>query len=163
MGLVQLCNNYTCRRGSDGGVVCTVQRDSERPRSLESVGYHSECFEMGYGGSGAADLALTILLDHLEVPVADARRSYRGGFRTADVRVLKAWMAHHRLKEQRISSDKNYVEVNEWELNRLLMRKFLTEDLEKAFDKARIKREKEECARARAKKERRKARQEEAS
>jgi hypothetical protein len=36
----------------------------ETVRSLDQVGYHADGFEWGYGGSGPADTALSILADY---------------------------------------------------------------------------------------------------
>ena len=127
---------YRCSRDRWRRVHCHVQgRDLAFPVLLENVGFHSpDGFEMGYVGDGPADLALTILLHHLGVPVEEAREAYRGGNRTGDIRVLQAWMSHERLREQRLVRDTEYVQVNELELSRLLVTKFLTVEVERDWD-----------------------------
>ena len=71
-----------------------------RKKKLVNVGLHSpDGFEMGYGGSGPADLALTILCEHLGVePDADAFRSGQMG----DEHRM-AWDLHHAFKRKFIA------------------------------------------------------------
>jgi hypothetical protein len=85
---------------------------------------------MGLQLSSASDLALSILLDYLGVDVGVARESLRNGFRTDDVRLLRAWMAHQRLREQRVGLGESSAgfTVSAWELSRLLREGFLTEE-----------------------------------
>jgi hypothetical protein len=135
---------YICRRDMlHKKVRCQVQGgDYSLPHVLENVGHHSpDGFEMGYGGSGPADLALTILLHHLRVPVDAAANALRGGFCTPDKKVLQAWMSHQRLKEQRIALDSNYCEVTSLELDRLLETGFLTVELEREWERGAPRRE----------------------
>ncbi|HZV49875.1 MAG TPA: DUF6166 domain-containing protein [Candidatus Dormibacteraeota bacterium] len=52
------------RRPEDGRVVATVIPEHGRPYPLRHVVYHSPAgLEFGYGGSGPADLALSLLAD----------------------------------------------------------------------------------------------------
>jgi hypothetical protein len=102
---------------------------------------------MGTAGSGAADLALTILLDHLHVPLADALSAYRGGFKTTDRRVVEAWMSHERLKEQLLVGAVDDCRVTEMELDHLLTTGFLSEMLAGEWERARDERESVQRAR----------------
>jgi uncharacterized protein YceK len=118
-------------------VICSVHCGDRPSYELEDVSYHAQRgFDFGPGCSanGCLDLALSILLDHLMVPVVYARNVYRCNFRTSDVRLLYVWMSHRRLVEQRLSGVGGLVEVDEWELDRLLRRRFLTQALEEVFD-----------------------------
>jgi hypothetical protein len=138
---------YHCMRRSDGSVICQAERVGDVPRLLANIGYHSpDGFEMGYGGSGPADLALTILLDHLHVPVEEALHAYREGFKTTDKRVIEAWMSHQRLNEQRISRYHEDCSVSETELEHLLTTGFLTETLALEWERGKVARENEQRA-----------------
>lgn len=94
---------------------------------LENVGYHSPSgFEMGYGGSGPADTALTVLLHVLRVPIEEARRVLKGEVSAdlADTEYVqntkRAWAASRRLKEEKIARDRNFLIVTRQEVARLL-------------------------------------------
>jgi Family of unknown function (DUF6166) len=67
-------------RGRAGRLRVTVLTEGERPRALRHVAVHSpEGFECGYGGSGPADLALSLLADLFELPrAASAWHSPKG-------------------------------------------------------------------------------------
>jgi hypothetical protein len=114
---------------------------------LENIGYHSlDGFEMGRVCLGSSDLALTILLDFLGVPLAEALRVYRARTldklaSTSDVRVLRAWMSHQRLLEQRLMHNEDECAVSGFELERLLERKFLNDALEREWEHQRAERE----------------------
>ena len=99
------------------------------PRQLKSLGVYSECFELGQD-TGALDLALAILVDHAAVPFDHAVTAFRQGFRTANSRLVHVWMKHSRLRDQRLLKDLTrkgeIIEVNEWELQRLIHYGFLT-------------------------------------
>lgn len=137
---------YHCTRDSRGKVFCQVARAGDVPRFLKNIGYHSpDGFEMGYMGSGPADLALTILLDHLGVPVEEALKAYRT-FVTLDTRVVEAWMSHQRLKEQRVGRHKEECSVSESELEHLLATGFLTEALAIEWERGKAAREAKQCA-----------------
>jgi len=62
---------YAMRRNADGSTVVVVEQKGEKP--LKHVVRHSPAgFEWGYGGSGPADLALSILTDALGAELADS-------------------------------------------------------------------------------------------
>lgn len=54
---------YTGHRNDDGDCIVAVRLPAGNTRPLRHVDYHSDSFEWGYGGSGPADLALSILAD----------------------------------------------------------------------------------------------------
>src|SRR5437016_4348213 len=57
---------FSDREDAMGPVAVTVQSGRRRPRPLRHRVYHSpDGFSWGYGGSGPADLARSILADHL--------------------------------------------------------------------------------------------------
>jgi len=73
---------YTVARGTDGTVRATVQEQENGGRlhayNLRHCVYHSPTgFETGYGGSGPADLALSILADYFEVTPSQIDRANR--------------------------------------------------------------------------------------
>ena len=58
---------YIVTRDADDRVMAIVKRDDGTFYSLPHIPVHSpDGFEMGYSGSGPADLALAILADHLK-------------------------------------------------------------------------------------------------
>src|SRR5207302_1533158 len=73
--------NYTGKRGENRGVTVGViahqSGNKVRKRKLRHIPSHSpDGFEWGYGGSGPADLALAILIDHLrERPPRDGYKN----------------------------------------------------------------------------------------
>jgi uncharacterized protein DUF6166 len=79
------------------GVIVEVEvrdhRNRVRKRMLRHIPYHSpDGFEMGYGGSGPADLALAILVDYFgERPPRDGSQSAKFSRWTAK---SKAWKLH---------------------------------------------------------------------
>lgn len=57
---------YTIVRTSEGVKCFVSEDDGDTERAVKHVVYHSPTgFECGYGGSGPADLALSILADYL--------------------------------------------------------------------------------------------------
>jgi len=91
-----MAKKYECKRTPEG-VVCFVALTGRGGYFLKNVGYHSpDGFEMGYAGSGPADLALTILCDHLGVKDA-SRKTYLGkGHESKESG--KAWLYHQDFK-----------------------------------------------------------------
>ena len=73
---------YVVGRTVKGDVLAWVDVDGEN-RPLSHVRHHSENFEYGYGGSGPADLALSILADHFGEEL-DARSLSEGGWYVPD-------------------------------------------------------------------------------
>lgn len=58
---------YFGRRDASGAITVGVAEDDQTVRDLRHVEAHSpDGFEWGYGGSGPADLALSILADYFE-------------------------------------------------------------------------------------------------
>ena len=106
-----------------------------RLRQLKSLEVYGGGFEIGMV-PGALDLALAILVDHAAVPVEQAQEAFRGGFRTADTRLLYCWMKHVRLRDQRLASSLRHPSrsVDYWEIHRLLKGGFLTPEAEKSFN-----------------------------
>lgn len=86
-----------------GGVRATVNG-----APLHHVQYHSEGFEFGYGGSGPADLALSILADYFgEKPTRD--QLYRGD--------CKCWRLHQPFKWTFIAGpDRNELTITDAEI-----------------------------------------------
>ncbi len=70
---------FIISRSTEGQVFARVHHsgpDSELPH----VNFHSPTgFETGYGGSGPADLAASILARHFFIRPADAEKAYQGG------------------------------------------------------------------------------------
>ncbi len=81
---------YVVSRGTGGQVGCTVVQDNGQPVTiLKHCVHHSpDGFETGYGGSGPADLALSILDDHFEIQPT----------RNANIMDTRAWVAHQPFK-----------------------------------------------------------------
>lgn len=49
-----------------GGIECQIVFEDGSTKVLSNLGYHSpDGFQIGYGGSGPADLAYSILMDYL--------------------------------------------------------------------------------------------------
>lgn len=88
----------------NGVVVC---QSSKRVQALlENIGLHSpDGFEMGYGGSGPSDLALTILLDFF------GGAPDLGALRSGDMDDAQrlAWDMHHAFKRKFIEPHHNVV------------------------------------------------------
>lgn len=94
---------YTIQRHVDGRVTGSVMRpaDEKQPHNLHynlsHLVYHSpDGFETGYGGSGPADLAISILADHFHE---------RASIRPAAGR-LQCWAMHQDFKEAWIAPNK---------------------------------------------------------
>ncbi len=56
-------------------MACTVSGASKDAKILPHCKYHAESFEIGSGGSGPADLALSILADFLGVAPEKVKRT----------------------------------------------------------------------------------------
>ena len=94
---------YTIRRHSDGRVACYVSRPRQgteehdcRYNLFHLVYYSPDGFETGYGGSGPADLALSILAEHFEERAAQHPASGR----------LACWAMHQTFKDAWIAPNK---------------------------------------------------------
>ena len=49
-----------------GGIECLIVFEDGSTKVLDNLGYHSpDGFQIGYGGSGPADLAYSILMDYM--------------------------------------------------------------------------------------------------
>lgn len=89
---------YAITRNEDNTVSATVENGTEA-RPLTHVKYHSDGFELGYSGSGPADLALSILAEHLgeQVTGGTLRRVPIGDD------APRCWQLHHRFKSYFLS------------------------------------------------------------
>lgn len=94
---------YTIQRNSEGRVGCYVSRPRQGTEehdcrySLFHLEFHSpDGFETGNGGSGPADLALSILADHFKERAAQ---------RPAEGR-LQCWAVHQLFKDTLIAPNK---------------------------------------------------------
>lgn len=75
---------YEIKRSIRGIVSCIVRSDGNgeilKPHKLSHMELHSPTgFECGYGGSGSADLAASILADFFNVPVRAVKRAFQKG------------------------------------------------------------------------------------
>lgn len=86
----------------EGGQVRAHVRDDARGirRTLKHCVVHSPTgFETGYGGSGPADLALSILADHFGVPAARVERwAFSLATRKKDTAASQVWDLHQAFK-----------------------------------------------------------------
>lgn len=88
-----LQKEYEIRR-IDAGISCLV-KDGDITQELKHIPIHSlDGFEIGYEGSGPADLALAILADYFN----ETEDQIRKGFDT------KSWRLHQQFKSQFIAS-----------------------------------------------------------
>lgn len=88
---------YGGDRREDGTVYVWVQEE-ETTRSLRHVVLHSPTgFEWGYGGSGPADLALSILCDHFGYTGSRQPRPW------PDDPFVRAWDLHQAFKWDHVS------------------------------------------------------------
>lgn len=84
-----------------GGLVRAHVRDETRRirRALQHCVVHSPTgFETGYGGSGPADLALSILADHFDVPAARMERWAGSLAVREDAAASRVWGLHQDFK-----------------------------------------------------------------
>lgn len=93
-----MTTNRVYRMTPPGTAVVDIPSKGD-PRPLRHVPYHSQGFSWGYGGSGPADLALSILCDHFgelrhQTPVWYGTRAHW----LARVEKTKAWPLHQRFK-----------------------------------------------------------------
>jgi hypothetical protein len=102
-----MSKRYRCER-IDGKVSCDVVVNAgrgegvEHEYALQNVGYHSpDGFEMGYAGSGPADLALTILLDYFGSETKSCRDFIDPS--RLDAAANKAWRYHQDFKRSFIA------------------------------------------------------------
>ena len=95
-----MSKDYICER-IDGKVGCEViagPRGEPADYMLKNIGLHSPSgFEMGYAGSGPADLALTILCDYFGVkdPRPDTFRHF-----DMPENAVMAWRLHQHFKRK---------------------------------------------------------------
>jgi len=94
---------YLGHRGEDGSLEVEVfDRDRKIIQPLRHVGIHSpDGFEWGYGGSGPADLALSILADLFDeaLPLyVNASRAWEKTEWRDQVTDWKAWRYHQEFK-----------------------------------------------------------------
>ncbi len=82
---------YLITRAMDGPVVCFVRRGAEVSHVPHVVLHSPTGFEIGYGGSGSSDLALSILAEFLEVEPRDAS-AFNGHDLSPDAQIV--WAAH---------------------------------------------------------------------
>jgi len=101
---------YEARRGHEGAeVLATVDG-----RPLYHVVWHSPTgFEMGYGGSGPADLALSILADYF------GERPSREDFRDT---TPQCWAHHHDFKFHFIAPHRDHLLITTTEIANWLAR-----------------------------------------
>lgn len=89
---------YVLERSVRGELTCRAERAGGVLRRLAHVKFHSpDGFEVGYSGSGPADLALAILVDLFAAP----RRP--SAYRMPRGRAADAWVLHQQLKVQFLS------------------------------------------------------------
>jgi hypothetical protein len=86
-------------------------------KQLTNIGLHSpDGFEMGYGGSGPADLALTILCDYFNVK-ADAE-AFKGNNLNAGQKL--AWGLHQQFKNRFIATQRDSLLISSEEIDSLV-------------------------------------------
>lgn len=91
------------------GVVCIVKTKGRQPYLLKNIGVHSiDGFEMGYAGSGPADLALTILCDHLDVEKAGRKMFMKSQLQGG---AWDAWRFHQDFKLKFITPHNDYTGI----------------------------------------------------
>jgi hypothetical protein len=113
-----MTKTYRGHRAADGHVV--VQRsDGDGPpwKALPHVAFHSPTgFEWGYGGSGPADLSLSLLCDALGVAPSSMRSYAKGSIRDFPVERYVSCHAvygmHQRFKFEVVAK----LDHNQWEL-----------------------------------------------
>ena len=102
-----------------GGIECQIVLEDGSVKILSNLGYHSpDGFQIGYGGSGPADLAYSILMDFL-------LRSKKSGAKDVAGR---AEFFHQKFKNDFIAKDKyrqpncylaiSSETINEWLIKR---------------------------------------------
>lgn len=95
---------YEIWRDKAGRVHCDVLRDGAK-MPLVHVKYHSpDGFEVGYGGSGPHDLALSILCDHYNLVDPSFPVSWQEGQLGLPIR--RAWFLHFNLARDWMASRK---------------------------------------------------------
>jgi len=114
---------YHARR-INGVVQCWCKWDDARMYHLTNVGVHSpDGFEMGYGGSGPADLALTILCDFMGLRRAGPE-TFTG--ENLGYAVQTAWEFHQDVKRKWIQEHRNHVEITGRQLKEMIGEDILT-------------------------------------
>jgi hypothetical protein len=104
---------YRGLRLSGRGVLVQVEKPYERVLPLRHVVVHSPTgFEWGYGGSGPADLALSILADHFGEHQKARRRFSEEG-------VERAWRLHQHFKWDFVA--KLPQEADEWAIGSMFI------------------------------------------
>ena len=113
---------YLAFRDASAIVRCLVyESEDSNATMLHHWPYHSpDGFEMGYPGSGPADLALAILSDHFRVPEDfdytllrhDATREQGGGTFETRRSAWAAWRLHQPLKDM-MQRSKNFFLVTD--------------------------------------------------
>jgi len=102
---------YFGRRSFGGDVRVAVREGDQTVRELRHVEAHSpDGFEWGYGGSGPADLALSILADYFEERVA-AEELGQGNFEK--IVKIRSWAYHQAFKWDFIADAKR----DGWEIS----------------------------------------------
>jgi hypothetical protein len=103
----------------NGVVHCFVEHQEAerllwtRDYALENIGLHSpDGFEIGYGGSGPSDLALTILCDFYGVA---ANKDLFMKFQVSDA-MKSVWTHHQAVKRAFIQPHQNMVDITSDEL-----------------------------------------------
>lgn len=102
------------------GVECMVSDARGGNYRLPHVIEHSPTgFEIGYGGSGPADLALSIACDHYGVRAGYDFHSISSDLTEDDRRALCAWRLHQPLKQAYLSSEhvRNGVKISDREIS----------------------------------------------
>jgi hypothetical protein len=96
-----------------GPVDVIVERDSGETEHLKNYGYHSpDGFQIGYEGSGPADLAYSILVDHM------INKFYpTGHIDLAEVRAMVETV-HQDFKRDFVAKSKVHFEVNSEEIDK---------------------------------------------
>ncbi len=95
-------------KGARGNVVAMVATEGSLNKLRHIVVHSPDGFEMGYGGSGPADLALSILCDHLGVEKRDEQSE---GF-------LRAWRLHQPFKREHVAPHQNGFDIDEEQIDK---------------------------------------------
>lgn len=113
---------YFGRRTFGGDVRVAIREDDQTVRELDHVVVHSpDGFEWGYGGSGPADLALSILADYFEERVA-AEELRQGEFER--IVKIRSWAYHQSFKRDFIATaDRDGWEISEEAVDQWLERR----------------------------------------
>ena len=111
----------------NGVVTCSIEEAGKPRRELHNIGLHSpDGFEMGYGGSGPSDLALTILCDFFGVKATP--EAFQSGEMNDGQKL--AWELHHDFRRKYIEPHHSMVLIAGDQIQEMMNEKFtITVDL----------------------------------